>query len=208
MKTQLLEKGSDGRRLRAGDGRPIEGEEMKRLCHTLASMEEALIALERRGISLKAHAERMDFDTGTIARLPRLLSARRSTGSPPAQKLDEFLQQQERGDRAGGWRSANRRPDAAERRRRNGEPTGAPAAHHRTARSAHDQRRLEGSGRNGLRHPVADSAGADGHRGSALRPPPRRQRDSAGRSPRPAARRPRRRRERACRSPASKAWAK
>ncbi len=39
---------------------------MRKLCQTLASMEDAMIALERRGISLRAHAERMDTETGRM----------------------------------------------------------------------------------------------------------------------------------------------
>ena len=50
----------------------IEGEEMERLCRTLAALEESLIALERRGISLRAHATRQDPGHRTAARLPRL----------------------------------------------------------------------------------------------------------------------------------------
>ena len=66
MKTQLLERGLRNAVFETGDGREIQGEEMERLCYTLASMEEALIALERRGINLKAHAQRADLETGKL----------------------------------------------------------------------------------------------------------------------------------------------
>ena len=60
MKTQLLEKGLSDSWLETEDHRRVEGEEMRSLCTTLAGMEDALIALERRGISLRAHAARME----------------------------------------------------------------------------------------------------------------------------------------------------
>ena len=44
----------------------VEGEQMKEICRILAGMEEALIVLERRGIALKSHAERIDFETGKM----------------------------------------------------------------------------------------------------------------------------------------------
>ena len=47
MKVQLLEKGLADAVFEPGDGREIRGEEMNRLCYTLADMEE-LLALERR----------------------------------------------------------------------------------------------------------------------------------------------------------------
>jgi DNA gyrase subunit B len=43
-----------------GASSPIEGDTMARLVRTLATLEEAIIALERRGISLKIHASRQD----------------------------------------------------------------------------------------------------------------------------------------------------
>ena len=74
MKTQLLELGlKDGRRFEPGDGRDIKGEEMAKLCRTLAAMEEPLIALERRGISLRTHALRQDPVTRQAADLSRVL---------------------------------------------------------------------------------------------------------------------------------------
>jgi DNA gyrase subunit B len=66
MKRQLMEKGLNDVKFDPRDGRIIAGEEMKRLCQTLASMEEAIIALERRGISLKLHSERIDVHSGRL----------------------------------------------------------------------------------------------------------------------------------------------
>jgi len=66
MKAQLLERGLNGAAFDPRDGRIIEGEQMERLCLALASIEDALIALERRGISLRMHAERADPETGRL----------------------------------------------------------------------------------------------------------------------------------------------
>ena len=60
MRTQLLEQGLADAVFNPNDGRLVEGEQMTRLVRTLATLEEAIIALERRGISLKIHAERQD----------------------------------------------------------------------------------------------------------------------------------------------------
>ena len=60
MRRQLLDRGLADTAFEPGDGRVIEGDEMRRLCLTLASMEDAITALERRGINLRTHANRMD----------------------------------------------------------------------------------------------------------------------------------------------------
>jgi DNA gyrase subunit B len=66
MKGQLMEKGLADSRFIGEEGTAIEGPEMRRLCQTLASMEEAMLTLERRGISLRSHAERMEPTTGRM----------------------------------------------------------------------------------------------------------------------------------------------
>ncbi len=66
MKTQLLELGLGDSVLDAGDGRLIEGEQMAQLARSLATMEDSLVALERRGVSLRAHALRQDPVTGRL----------------------------------------------------------------------------------------------------------------------------------------------
>jgi DNA gyrase subunit B len=63
MKTQLLDLGLGDCVFDPGTGELIDGPRMEKLCRTLAAMEESLVALERRGISLKAHAERQDPGT-------------------------------------------------------------------------------------------------------------------------------------------------
>ena len=59
MRRQLLERGLSDTAFDTGN-RTIEGDDMRRLCLTLASMEDAITALERRGINLRTHANRMD----------------------------------------------------------------------------------------------------------------------------------------------------
>ncbi len=66
MKTQLLELGLGDSIFDPGDGNLVEGERMTKLVRTLAAMEEAIIALERRGISLRIHSERQDLNTGKL----------------------------------------------------------------------------------------------------------------------------------------------
>ncbi|HMP06048.1 MAG TPA: DNA gyrase subunit B, partial [Lacipirellulaceae bacterium] len=67
MRAQLLDLGLSDTAFDAGDGRPpIEGESMAKLVKTLAALEDAIIALERRGISLRAHAMRQDPATGKL----------------------------------------------------------------------------------------------------------------------------------------------
>ncbi len=67
MRTQLLEKGlADAKFIDPAAPLTLEGEEMRRLCKILASMEDALTTLERRGVNLKIHAERLDPVSGRL----------------------------------------------------------------------------------------------------------------------------------------------
>ena len=99
MKAQLLDAGLKDAAFEPGDGRVIEGKEMERLSRTLAALEEPLLALERRGISLRAHALRQDPVTG---RLPiyHVFLGREEHWFTTREKLDEFLaaQEQETGE--------------------------------------------------------------------------------------------------------------
>jgi DNA gyrase subunit B len=94
MKAQLLEAGLADAVFEPGDGRVIQGREMERLCRTLAALEDALITLERRGISLRAHAARQNPVTG---RLPiyHVFLGSQEYWFTTRQELDEFLAQQE-----------------------------------------------------------------------------------------------------------------
>lgn len=66
MRSQLLEKGLGDSVFDPGDGRAIEGDEMRDLCNILSGMEEAIIVLERRGIPLRSHAMRQDATTNNL----------------------------------------------------------------------------------------------------------------------------------------------
>ncbi|HAY80492.1 MAG TPA: DNA gyrase subunit B [Planctomycetaceae bacterium] len=66
MKSRLLAKGLSGAAFDAGDGLVVEEEKLENFCQTLTNMEEALLALERRGINIKVHAERQDLQTGKL----------------------------------------------------------------------------------------------------------------------------------------------
>jgi len=94
MRTQLLEKGLRDCKLDAGDGRMIEGEKFNRLCRTLAGMEDALTALERRGIPLKLHANRQDPETGRLPIYHVFVGREEHWFTTRAEK-DEFIRQQE-----------------------------------------------------------------------------------------------------------------
>jgi DNA gyrase subunit B len=94
MRQQLLDRGLQDAALVTEGGSAMEGERMARLCRTLASMEDSLVALERRGISLRTHAERIDPETG---RLPvyHVFHGREERWFTTRQQLDEFLKQHE-----------------------------------------------------------------------------------------------------------------
>ena len=94
MKAQLLEAGLADAVFEPGDGRRIQGPEMERLCRTLAALEDALVTLERRGISLRAHAARQDPVT---KRLPvyHLFLGHEEHWFATRQQLDAFLAEQE-----------------------------------------------------------------------------------------------------------------
>lgn len=62
MKTQLLDQGLGDSIFEPDAERKIGGAEIKKLTQTLAAMEEAIITLEKRGISLRTHAKRLDAE--------------------------------------------------------------------------------------------------------------------------------------------------
>lgn len=94
MKKQLLDLGLGDSKFDAGDGLIVEGEAMASLVHTLAALEDALLALERRGIGLKIHAERQDPNTGKLPVYHVFLG----TGEhwfTDREELDEFVKAKE-----------------------------------------------------------------------------------------------------------------
>ena len=66
MKTQLLDQGLGEGVFYPGDGREISGDTMQKLCRTLSGLEDALVSLERRGVSLRDHAGRRDSTSGKL----------------------------------------------------------------------------------------------------------------------------------------------
>jgi len=94
MKSQLLELGLADSVFDAGNGQPIEGEAMAKLCRTLAALEDALIALERRGIGLKVHSTRLDPETGKLPVFHVFLGAKELWFSS-RKELDTFVSREE-----------------------------------------------------------------------------------------------------------------
>ena len=95
MKEQLLEYGLGESFLDLGDGRQIDGKQMARLCRTMAGMEDALLALEKRGISLRSHAERQDSSSGKLP-VYHVFLGRQEHWFCSRADMDEFLREQER----------------------------------------------------------------------------------------------------------------
>jgi DNA gyrase subunit B len=94
MKTQLLDRGLGDSVFEPGDGREIKGEEIIQLCRNLASLEEALIALERRGIGLKIHAMRQDPVTNLLP-VYHVYLGNNEHWFTSREQLDAFVAQQE-----------------------------------------------------------------------------------------------------------------
>ncbi|HEX7378493.1 MAG TPA: DNA gyrase subunit B [Pirellulales bacterium] len=94
MKNQLLEMGLAEGVFDPGDGRRIEGDEMKRLCAVLSALEDSILALERRGISLRQHAARQDANT---KRLPvfHVFVGAEERWFTSREELDRFVAEQE-----------------------------------------------------------------------------------------------------------------
>ncbi|MFZ4122932.1 MAG: toprim domain-containing protein, partial [Caulobacterales bacterium] len=94
MKRQLLQRGMEDVALITEDGRTIEGESIRRLCTNLASMEDAITALERRGINLRTHAQRVQLETG---RLPvfNVFHGRQERWFVTRKELDDFVKSEE-----------------------------------------------------------------------------------------------------------------
>ncbi|MCG8584107.1 MAG: DNA gyrase subunit B [Pirellulales bacterium] len=107
MKAQLLELGQRDAVFDDNNGRVIEGDAMVKLCRTLAALEEALLALERRGISVRAHAERRDPETGKLP-IYHVFVGRKDHWFSTRKQLDEFLSEAEK--EAGGELAVSDKP--------------------------------------------------------------------------------------------------
>jgi len=66
MRKLLLEAGLHNAQFDPSDGRLFEGDAMTKLCETLSLLEESILALEKRGISLREHAMRQDPVTAKL----------------------------------------------------------------------------------------------------------------------------------------------
>jgi DNA gyrase subunit B len=93
MRAQLMERGITDSELILEGGQEITGAKMQRLATTVAGMEEALLALERRGISLKSHAGRKDAS----GKLPvfHVYLGSRDYWFVSRPELDKFLEEQQ-----------------------------------------------------------------------------------------------------------------
>ncbi len=98
MKSQLLEMGLEDAEFESEDGRVIRGDEMNRLCRTLAALEESLFAaLERRGISLRA--PRRARTPSPALPVYHAFLGRQEHWFAGRAELEDFLAQQESGGR-------------------------------------------------------------------------------------------------------------
>jgi DNA gyrase subunit B len=113
MRVQLMERGVTDAELdlSAGESRLlIRGAKMDQLTRILAEMEEAILGLERRGISLKAHAERQDKSTGKLPEVHAILRGKEYWFADVAQ-FNEFREREEA--TAGGEISVSDEPRGA-----------------------------------------------------------------------------------------------
>ena len=93
MKSQLLEKGLGDAVFEPEDGEAVSGPDMRKLCSVLAGMEDALVALERRGLNLKEHAGRLEADSGKLP-VYHVAYGQQEAWFTSRAKLDEFMQEQ------------------------------------------------------------------------------------------------------------------
>lgn len=93
MREKLLARGLNDAVFDAGEGRELTGEQMQKLSRTVAAMEDALLALEKRGISLRTHARHLDAQ----GRLPvfHVFLGRREEWFTTRAELEEFVKREE-----------------------------------------------------------------------------------------------------------------
>ena len=94
MKTQLMTRGMTDVSFVTEDGTVIEGKDFEKLCRAMASMETAILDLERRGINLKAHSQRVNFETGRLPVYHVVVGSQDHWFSTRAE-LDAFLKENE-----------------------------------------------------------------------------------------------------------------
>jgi DNA gyrase subunit B len=93
MRQQLMDRGLTDTSFE-GSGFKIEGEQMRKLCITLATLEDAILALERRGINLRTHANRINLETGRLPVYHAFLDTKEFWFTD-RKELDEFIKKQE-----------------------------------------------------------------------------------------------------------------
>jgi len=130
MKAQLLELGLGDSVFDLGNGELLDGEKMATLCRTLAALEDALLALERRGISLKVHALRQDPETLKLPVYHVFFGIHEHWFTTRAQ-LDAFVAEQEQA--VGRELRIEGGPDAAKREDADGEENNGVASSHPVA---------------------------------------------------------------------------
>jgi DNA gyrase subunit B len=126
MKAQLLELGLGESVFDGADGRIIEGEQMQKLARTLAAMEDSIVALERRGISLRAHALRQDPVTSKLP-IYHVFLGSHDQWFTTREQLDAFVEQQEEssGELAVADQAAEKTPTMGEKPSTNGDGRGS-----------------------------------------------------------------------------------
>lgn len=95
MRSELLDLGLGESKLVTSDGLTVEGDEMAKLVRTLAAMEESLVALERRGVSLKIHSERLDAESGKLP-VYHVYHGTAEHWFTSRKDLDAFIEEQEK----------------------------------------------------------------------------------------------------------------
>ena len=126
MKSQLLENGMGDSALDVGNSEDISGTKIERLCRTLAAMEDALVALERRGISLKAHAELQDSKSGKLP-VYHIFLGRDDFWFNNRADMDTFLKEKEQA--SGGELTVSDTPECGTNGNGEGEPSIASKLH-------------------------------------------------------------------------------
>lgn len=94
MRAELLDLGLGESVLESADGVRVEGAAMADLVRTLAAMEDALLQLERRGVSLKVHAERQDPATGKLP-VYHVFFGREEHWFTTRQEVDAYISQRQ-----------------------------------------------------------------------------------------------------------------
>ena len=95
MRRQLLDRGLADSSFSSEDGQQVDGDDMRKLCITLASMEDAILALERRGINLRTHANRINVETNQLP-VFHLSIGNQTHWFVNRKEMDQFIKDQEK----------------------------------------------------------------------------------------------------------------